>query len=507
MATPWKTSADAYDWLVDWAREIFLLNASASLLHWDQRTYIPHKGHEHRSRQLAQLAKLAHERAVDPRIGEALSRLEATPPDSTEYPDAVGNVREWRRDYDRSVKIPQDLAVELVRTASVAETAWEQALPADDWQGFKPHLQRMLELKREEAEAVGYAAEPYDALLDAYEPGETAATLEPVFAKLRPALAGLLERIVGSERTPDMSVVGGVFDLQQQKAFSELAAKAIGYDFAAGRLDETTHPFTIEIGPGDTRITTRYEKDGFLDAFFSTIHETGHALYEQGLPTEAWGLPRGEAVSLGVHESQSRLWENMVARSRGFWNFFLPKAGELFPQLQGLDLDRYCFAVNRVAPGFIRVEADEVTYNLHILLRFELELALMRQELAVDDLPDAWNEKMAALLGIRPETHAKGVLQDVHWSAGLFGYFPTYTLGNLYAAQLFAAAGKELGDLEAGFAKGDFALLLRWLRTRIHEKGRSLHPRELISAATGSAPDPEPLIAYLESKYSAYYAC
>ncbi len=507
MKTPWKTSADAYDWLVDWARETYLLNASAALLHWDQRTYIPPKGHEHRSRQLALLAKLAHEHAVDPRIGEALGKLEDAPLDSTEYPDAGANVREWRRDYDRDVKIPQDLAVELARTASVAETAWEQARPADDWKGFKPHLQRMLELKREKAEALGYESEAYDALLDGYEPGETAATLEPVFAKLRPALAGLLERIVGSGHRPEMSVVSGTFDLQQQKAFSELAAKAIGYDFSAGRLDETTHPFTIEIGPGDARITTRYEEDGFLDAFFSTIHETGHALYEQGLPTEAWGLPRGEAVSLGIHESQSRLWENMVARSRGFWSFFLPKAGELFPQLQGVDPDRYCFAVNRVEPGFIRVEADEVTYNLHILLRFELELALMRQELTVDDLPDAWNEKMVSLLGIKPKNYAQGVLQDVHWSAGLFGYFPTYTLGNIYAAQLFDAAGKELGDLEAGFAKGDFGRLLQWLRTTIHDKGRSLHPRELIRAATGSDPDPQPLITYLESKYRTYYAC
>lgn len=507
MATPWNTPAQAYDWLVEWAREIFLLDGSASLLHWDQRTYIPAKGHEHRSRQLALLAKLVHERAADPRIGEALSLLEASPLDSPEYPHAAANVREWRRDYDRVVKIPQDLAVELVRTASVAETAWEQARQANDWEGFKPHLKRMLELKREEADAVGYASEPYDALLDAYEPGETTASLEPMFATLRPALSGLLERIMNSGCEPDMAVCRGRFDLQQQKTFSQLVSKDIGYDYAAGRLDETTHPFTIGIGPNDTRITTRYEKDGFLDTFFSTIHETGHALYDQGLPVAAWGLPIGEAVSLGVHESQSRLWENMVARSRGFWTHFLPKAGEFFPRLKGADLDTFCFAVNRVAPGMIRVDADEVTYNLHILLRFELELALMRQELCVDDLPDAWNEKMTALLGICPENYAQGVLQDVHWSAGLFGYFPTYTLGNLYAAQLFHAAANTLGDLEASFAEGDFTLLLDWLRATIHAQGRSLSPRELIRAATGAEPDPWPLITYLESKYGAYYGC
>ncbi len=507
MATPWNTSKQAYDWLVEWAREIFLLNSSSSLLYWDQRTFIPVKAHEHRSRQLALLAGLVHERAVDPRIGEALSQLEASPLESGEYPDAEANVREWRRDYDRVVKIPQDLAVELVRTSSLAETAWEQARPANDWAGFKPHLQRMLELKREEAEAVGYEKEPYDALLDSYEPGETAASLEPLFATLRPALSGLLERIVGSGRRPDMSVVRGEFDLKQQKIFSEQASKAIGFDYGAGRLDETAHPFTIELGPGDTRITTRYEKDGFLDAFFSTIHETGHALYEQGLPANAWGLPKGEAVSLGVHESQSRLWENMVARSRGFWTFFLPKLQNMFPVLKAADLDSYCFAVNQVVPGMIRTESDEVTYNLHILLRFELELALMRQELRVDDLPDAWNAKMKDLLGICPENHAQGVLQDVHWSAGLFGYFPTYTLGNLYAAQLYEAASTALGDLEASFAEGDFSLLLDWLRASIHSHGRSMHPRELIRAATGADPDPQPLIAYLESKYGAYYDC
>ena len=340
-----------------------------------------------------------------------------------------------------------------------------------------PFWQRLVDLKRQEAEALGYADEPYDALLDDYEPGETAAGLAPMLAELRDALIGLLEAIQGSSRRPDRDLLHRHFPRADQERFARLAAEKIGYDLQGGRLDPTAHPFSTGIGPGDARITTRYDENCFSTAFFSVLHETGHALYDQGLPAEHWGTPRGQAVSLGIHESQSRMWENLVGRSRGFWQFFYPEAQKTFPALDGVDLKAFHRAVNEVRPNLIRTEADEVTYNLHILLRFELERALVRGDLQVADLPGAWNEKMEAFLGLTPPNYSQGVMQDVHWSAGHLGYFPTYTLGNLYAAQFFARAAKDLGDLEASFARGDFGPLLNWLREKIHSQGNRYRSR------------------------------
>ena len=298
----------------------------------------------------------------------------------------------------------------------------------------------------------------------------------------------------------------GDFPVDAQTEFALNAAKAIGYDLKAGRIDVSAHPFSTTIGPLDSRITTRFNRNHFSEAFFGTIHETGHALYEQGLPTEHWGTPMGQAVSLGVHESQSRLWENIVARSRPFWKYFLPKARERFQSLVGISLEYFYLAVNEVKPGYIRVDADEVTYNLHVLLRFELELALFRNQLEAKDLPEAWNAKMRELLGITPPDFACGVLQDVHWSAGLFGYFPTYTLGNIMAAQFHAAALRDIGEQDESFAKGKFAPLLDWLRTNVHAHGRRYRPRDLVKAATGEDLNPEYLINYLETKAAEVYA-
>lgn len=500
------TDTIAYDRLVAHHRQTALFGSALALLHWDQRTQIPEKGHAWRAEQVAALARLIHVRNTDPRLADDLAACEAAPPspEGADTPQAA-NLREMRRAYDRAAKIPEDLAVALARACAQAESAWERARPDDDWKGFLPHLEEVLSLRRQEAEAVGYAAEPYDALLDAYEPHATAAQLAPLFAALKPVLVGLLDRIRGASRQPDPGLLRRPIPAQAQEAFARKVAAAMGYDFAAGRLDRTAHPFATRIAPGDTRITTRFREDNLAEALFGVIHEAGHALYEQGLPADDYGLPTGEAVSLGVHESQSRLWENVTARSRGFWVHFLPQAQADLPALAGIGLDDFLLAVNQVRPGLIRVDADEVTYNLHVLLRFELELALVRGDLAAADLPGAWNAAMQSSLGLTPPDFASGVMQDVHWSAGLFGYFPTYTLGNVIAAQLAAAMRRDLGDLEELYARGEFAAQLAWLRENVHRHGSRFRPRDLVRRATGHEPDPAHLADYLEEKYGALY--
>jgi carboxypeptidase Taq len=479
------TPEDAYEWLVQHSRETAYFISMGHVLGWDQRTQIPPKGHAHRHNQFAMLAKWIHARATDPQVGEYLARVEGAPLMQDPGTVAAVNVREWRRDYDRATKIPQDLAVALAKATAEGETAWEQARPANDWETFKPYLQKVVDLKRQEAQALGYAGEPYDAHLDGFEPGETAAALAPLLAQLQEELIRILVAIQESSLKPRSEVLHRHFPLDAQERLARLAAQSIGYDFDAGRLDPTAHPFSTGIGPGDVRITTRYDEHAFGQAFFGTLHETGHALYDQGLPVEHWGTPRGDSVSLGIHESQSRLWENLVGRSLGFWQFFYPRVQEAFPVIQDVPLETFHFAVNEVKPSLIRTEADEVTYNLHILLRFELERASLNDELQVDDLPGAWAEKMQAYLGLTPPDFSRGVMQDIHWSAGLFGYFPTYTLGNLYAAQFFARAEADLGDLEEKFARGDFVPLLAWLKDRIHAQGQRLRARPLVREVTG----------------------
>ena len=499
------TAQEAYQWLVQHSRETAHLKSIKKLLSWDQRTQIPPKGQTHRAAQLALVAGWLHDRETDPQVGERLARVEASPLAQDAAGVAAVNVREWRRDYDRVTRIPQALAVALAQAAAEGQTVWERTRPQNDWQTFRPYLERLVALKREEAAALGYVREPYDALLDLYEPGETAAVLAPLFAQLRQGLLGLLDAIQGSRRRADTSLLQRHFPAADQESFARLAAARLGYDFAAGRLDPTAHPFSVSLGPGDARITTRYDEDYFNTAFFGVLHEAGHALYNQGLPPEHWGTPMGESVSLGIHESQSRLWENFVGRSRGFWQFFYPLAQKRFPALQGAGLEAFHFAVNAVSPSLIRTEADEVTYNLHILLRFELERALIGGELQVADLPAAWDDRVKEFLGLATPDFRQGVMQDVHWSGGHFGYFPTYTLGNLYAAQLFARAAEELGNFPEMFSQGSFAPLLQWLRQRIHVQAKRHGPRDLVQAATGEALDSEYLLRYLERKFAELY--
>jgi carboxypeptidase Taq len=370
---------------------------------------------------------------------------------------------------------------------------------------FCPHLEQVIMLKREEAAALGFDREPYDAHLDEYERGETTVRLARLFRELTQALRDLISRLRGANdrRVPDLATLH--YPRSGQEAFATVAAADLGYDFEAGRLDVSVHPFTSGIGPGDVRITTRYDESDFTDAFFSVIHEAGHGVYHQGLPAEHWGLPVCQSASLGISESQSRLWENMVARSPAYWEHYFPLARTYFSALREVSLEDFVLHVNRVQPGPIRVRADEVTYNLHIIMRFELELALMRGSLAVRDLPQAWNEKTRQYLGLEPSSHSEGVLQDVHWSLGAIGYFPTYTLGNLYAGQIFAKIAEQGGYLGTSFSQGKLRPCLKWLQTNVYVQGRRFLPRELLRRVTGKDLDARYFVKYLQAKYAELY--
>jgi carboxypeptidase Taq len=496
---------EAYKNLSSRSKELTHLGSAVAVLGWDQRTQIPHKGHHTRAQVLATMAGIAHSKATDPAIGEWLSAVDGS--EFTKNPISIEavNYREWKRSFERAVKIPHELAVELARAAAEGQSVWERARPENDWSTFAPYLEHIVSLKREEAEALGYENEPYDTLLDAYERGETARNLEPIFRKLNEALVKLLDRIAGSSRKPDASLKRGNFPVRLQEQFALDVARQLGYDLDAGRLDVSAHPFTTGIGPGDVRITTRYDENYFNESFFAVIHETGHALYHQGLPLEHWGTPFCRPISLGINESQSRMWENLVARSKEFWSHFYPEAQSRFQALSNVSLDDFYLSVNQVEPSLIRVEADEVTYNLHILLRFELEVLLLRKDLEVLDLPDAWNNKTQAYLKLVPPDYASGVMQDVHWSSGSIGYFPTYTLGNLYASQFFAQANQDLGNVTEQLRQGEFAPLLGWLREKIHSQGTRYLPRDLVKTVTGNDLDPTYFINYLEQKYSELY--
>jgi carboxypeptidase Taq len=501
-----STPDDAYQALCDRARQTALLASVQGLLEWDERTKMPPAAGAYRAEQIAFVAGEIHKRQTAPQVGEWLDKLADSPLAADPYSDSGTVVRELRRQYDKKTRLPQSLVEELSRAASLGEQTWVAARQANDFAMFRPRLERMLELKRQEAAALGYTATPYDPLLDDYEPHATTAEVDAVLAELRDALVPLVQQIVSSGRKPDASILKREYSIAVQESFGREISASIGFDYSAGRLDETAHPFCGGAGPGDVRITTRYNVHDFGDAFFSILHEAGHGMYEQGLPPEQFGLPTGEAVSLGIHESQSRLWENQVGRSQAFWEHVLPRAKRAFPSSLGdCSLETIYAAINEVQPSLIRVDADEVTYNLHILIRFELEKALIEDDLRAADLPAAWRDKYVHYLGVAPETDADGALQDVHWSAGLFGYFPTYSLGNLYAGQFFAQAQQDLGDQPAAFRRGEFQPLLDWLRRQIHRHGQRFPATELVHRVTGRPLSHAPWLEQMRVKYGDIY--
>jgi carboxypeptidase Taq len=499
-----SSSAD-YDELITTIRDINLLGSVESVLGWDERVMMPDKGAEHRGNQMALLARLTHQQLTSPRVGELLSRIEATDVVRESESDAAVNVREIRRTYDRATKVPTRLVEELTKTGVLGQQAWVEARKKSDFATFRPWLEKIVALKRQEADYVGFTHHRYDALLDDFEPGDTAADITRVFESLRAPLVEIVGRISQSGNAAPVDLFERSYDGAAQERFAREVAAKVGFDFAAGRLDVSVHPFCTHLGPGDVRMTTRYN-EGRFGAFFGVLHETGHGLYSQGLDPAHFGTPRGTYISLGIHESQSRLYENFVGRSRSFWEFFYPRAKQTFPEaLRDVPMDAWLFANNDVRPGLIRVEADEATYNLHILLRFELELALISGELSPKDVPGAWNERMKKYLGLTPPDDARGCLQDIHWSSGGIGYFPTYTLGNLYAAQFFEQANKDLGDLDAQFARGEFGPLLHWLNENIHRHGRRYTARQLVQRVTGVQLSAEPLLNHLRRKASEFY--
>jgi len=497
---------DAYDDLMRRCREWTLLQSCSAVLGWDQQTMMPRGGAGLRGEQTALLATLVHDRMVDPALADLLADVGGSEvvadPESWEAAD----VRELTKTVERAAKLPRRLVEELAKTTTAGQEAWVLARQANDFARFRPHLESILKLKREEAAAVGFVGEPYDALLDEYEPGTTAADIDTIFTPLTAELVPLIRAVADSGRRPKPGILDRDFPIDRQKLFAEGAAAAIGFRFTEGRLDTAAHPFCSGIGPGDCRLTTRYNPRQFNEAFFGVLHEAGHGIYEQNLPAERYGAPSAAYCSLGIHESQSRLWENQIGRGEAFWTHFYPRLQQAFPgTLDDVTRDDFLFAINAVKPSFIRVEADEATYNLHIALRFELERAMLTGDLAVADLPGAWNDRFLALFGLAVPSDNQGCLQDVHWSFGGLGYFPTYTLGNLYAAQ-FRGAASKLPSVDEQIAAGNFAPLTSWLKEHIHRRGRRFRAAELCRRATGDGLKPESFTHdYLREKLSRFY--
>ncbi len=501
-----SSAEQTFEQLCHHMRDTALYSSVEALLNFDERTGMPPEAGPYRAEQITLLAGLTHERRTAPQVGQWLDELIDSHLAQDPASDSGATIRWLKRQYEKKVKLPKSLVEEIAGTTVRAQQCWGEARPRNDFASLRPWWEKILELKRQEADAVGYAECRYDALLDDYEPGALTSDVNRVLGALRDDLVPLVAAVGESKARADVGIVKRTYPIAAQKSFARRAAQAIGFDFARGRLDETTHPFCSTLGPNDIGITTRYDEQFFSSAFFGVLHEAGHGIYEQGLRTDQFGLPLGEYASLGIHESQSRMWENLVGRSHAFWEHFFADAQEAFPQALGdTPLEDFYFAINDVRPSLIRVEADEATYNLHILIRFELEQALLHDELSVADLPAAWNDKYHQFLDIDPPDDTDGVMQDIHWSAGLFGYFATYSLGNLYAAQFFDQAEQEVGPLNEQFAAGDFQPLRDWLRTKIHHQGRRFSAAELAEKVTGKPLSHAAMIAQLKKKLSPLY--
>lgn len=495
--------SDSYAAFLKLVRELNVARSIDALLDWDQETVMPRRGAGDRANQAAFIAGIAHQRLTSDELGKALEKLEAA--GDLGDPAAAANVREVRREYTRAVKLPTALVQDIARAVALGKEAWASARRESAFGKFAPHLEKLLDLKRDVADRVGWTSEPYDALMDEFEPGAKAADVQTVFDKLKSELVPLVQAIAGAARQPDLSVLQRQCPKEAQAAFNASVAQAMGFDYDAGRIDVSTHPFCTSLSPLDVRMTTRYDEKYMPMSLFGIMHETGHGLYEQGFDPANTGTPMAQAVSLGIHESQSRMWENQIGRSRPFWNHFYPQLQAAFPSMKDVSLDAWVFGVNNVRPSLIRVEADEVTYGLHIMLRFDLERRMIRRELAVKDIPAAWNDGMKSLLGITPPNDAQGCLQDIHWSLATFGYFPTYALGNLYAAQFYDKARQEIGDLDGKVGRGELLPLREWLREKIHRHGKRYRASELVKVVTGRELSHQPFVDYLKSKFRPLY--
>ena len=488
-----------YESLCNLAREIALLGSTASVLGWDQETFMPPKALNYRAQQLSTLSAKAHALATGRRFATLLEKAEAQTDSLT--PTQMANLREWRYERDRAARIPTTLVAEESDVTTHAKHAWAEARKRSDYSLFAGHFAKIVQIARRKATLWGFKDEPYDALLLGYERGATTHAIAELFGKLKPKLVSIAKQATERSRSIPANILQGNYPIAKQQQLNQEVAESIGFDFQSGRIDTTTHPFCTTLGPNDVRLTTRYDQADFTSSLFGVLHEAGHGLYEQGLPNPDFGLPSGTAVSLGIHESQSRLWENHVGRSQVFWEKWLPRAAQLFPNLRKIELADFLQAIHRSEFSFIRVEADEATYDMHILLRFELERSLLNGSLEIDSIPTAWNNAFTELFGKNPPDDAHGCLQDIHWSMGGLGYFATYTLGNLNAAQLFQAAQKDK-SVTSGIKAANYQPLLQWLRKRVHAKGSTLLPAELITEATGAPLDPAPYLAHLRNRFT-----
>lgn len=489
--------------------EAKILEGTAALLSWDQETYMPVKSIQNRSKQTALIQKIIHEKCTDQKVGSLLKDLGATEKSIstensfTEIENAF--LSNFNRKYQRDIKLSPQFVSDFAETVSVSQSAWVEARSKNDFKMFAPHLQKVLDFTKKKAESIGYEEHPYDALLDEYEPWTTTAKIKGVFEQLKGQLTELSNQIAHAQPIDD-SFLNESFGTNKQKEFSLLLLKDLGFNLDIGRLDASAHPFTIAVGGDDVRVTTRYNEYLIKTSIFGTIHECGHGLYEMGFGEKIKNSLLANGASFGIHESQSRTWENAIGRNVAFWKFYYPKLQKLFPErLSTISQNIFYKAINKCEPSLIRVEADEVTYGLHIILRFELELQLLSGDLKVDELPEAWNCKMKELLGIVPDSDANGVLQDVHWSIGIFGYFPTYALGNLYGAQFYDSMLKNNPDFESQIASGDFKTVLNWYRENIHQYGAIYSADDLCKRVTGKSLNSDYFMSYLTNKYTGIY--
>lgn len=482
-----------------------LLTGIGALLGWDQQVYMPSGGAETRGAQMAYIGGLAHQKATAPEVGQLIDDLAAEIPDLDADDDLAREIKLAKRNFDHSAKIPTDKMMEFIRVTSLAHEAWTKAKTDSDFAVFQPHLEKILDLTKEMVSFFAPYDHPYDPLIDMYEVGMTAAEVKSIFDALRPRQVELLRRIAEKPQVDD-SFAHTEYDIETQKKLNNYLATLQGYDWNRGRLDETVHPFTTGFGLDDVRITTHYYLNMPLSAIFSTLHETGHALYEQGLSRAYHNTALGGTNSMAVHESNSRLWENVIGRSKEFWRFLYPIAQAFFPaNLGNVSSDQFYRGINKVTPSFIRIEADEATYNLHIMLRLELELAMIEDKIQVKDLPELWMSKMKEYLGVTPPDDARGVLQDVHWSGGMIGYFPTYALGNLLAVQWWNQMLSDLPNIPDEMAAGKLDSILTWLRENVHRHSSRYTAQELVRKVTGEGINPDYYMNYLTKKYTEIY--
>ncbi|MCB0279439.1 MAG: carboxypeptidase M32 [Calditrichaeota bacterium] len=484
--------------VINHIKKVNNLSFISALLEWDQETNMPHKGGPARSEQLGILAGIQHDIKMNDDFRESLKAIDLN--SCTDEEQVI--LKDALKDISKSEKCPKRLVEEIAKYQSLGQQNWAEAKQKNDFQLFKPYLSRLIDLKREYAKAIAPDKAVYDTLLDDYEPNTTCADIEPVFTQLRDFLVPFLERIKSAKPT-NTAFMNQAFPIEEQEDFGIQVIEEIGFDFDKGRVDLSVHPFCTNFSTNDVRITTSFDENNFTKSFFGLMHESGHAMYEQGMDETYHATAMAAPISLGIHESQSRLWENMVGRSRQFWTHYFPEIKSRFKnELKNVKFEDFLRGVNQVKASLIRTEADEVTYNLHVMIRFEIEQAIFNDNLPIDEIPRVWNEKYQSYLGITPPTDSEGCLQDVHWSLGLFGYFPTYTLGNIYSAQFFNQAKTDIKYLEDDFSKGDFSALKKWLNEHIHIHGKRYSAIECLQRSTGEGINPQHFINYLENKFS-----